>query len=120
MAVTVTPTCTYRHKGELQNNCHNSQSPDIYLNSRLSEYEKGSLTTSILVISDVTLHMRVLQIHFLYRIYLLSLRNFFSCWSTEKCGTFIASYYPVNSPLVNIQCQPHHCQQSQLMSSLSK
>jgi len=64
--------------------------------------------------------MRVLQIHFLYRIYLLSLGNFFSCWSTEKCGTFVASYYPVNSSLVNIQCQPHHCQQSQLMSSLSK
>lgn len=120
MAVTVESAYAQRNKGKLKNNCHNNQSPDKYLNSRPSEYEMGLLTTLITVISDVTLHMRVLQIHFLYRIYLISRGNFFSCWSMKKCGTFIASYYPVNSSLVDIQCQPHHCQQSQLMSSLSQ
>jgi hypothetical protein len=34
MAVNVAPACAYRHKGKLQNNCHNGQSPDKYLNSR--------------------------------------------------------------------------------------
>lgn len=86
----------------------------------IPEYETGLLTTSVTMISDVTLHVRVMKIRLLYRMYLLSLGNFFSCWSTEKCGTFMASYYPVNSSLVDIQCQSHHCQQSQLMSSLSQ